>query len=161
MIIISDTSPIANLLQIRKLELLKLIFGRIIIPPTVDKEIRELEKFNMDLEEYHKGKWIEIIYPKDMMLLKQLKEELDEGEAEAIVLAKELHADFLLIDERLGTKKAKDQGLNTIGLLGVLMKAKEEGLISYVKPIIEELEKEAGFWISDKLRKMLLKVAGE
>ncbi len=161
MIIISDTSPIANLLQIRKLELLKLMFGRIIIPPTVDKEINELEKFSVDLEEYHKGKWIEIIYPKDMVLLKQLKEELDEGEAEAIVLAKELHVDFLLIDERLGTKKAKDQGLNTIGLLGVLMKAKEKGLISYVKPIIEELEKEAGFWISDKLRKIVLKVAGE
>ena len=56
---------------------------------------------------------------------------LDRGESEAIVLAKELHADFLLMDERLGTSTAESMGISTIGLLGVLIKAKEQHLFLF------------------------------
>ena len=125
MVIISDTSPIANLIQIEKLELLQLVLGNVIIPTEVDNEIRALEKFGIDITPYISATWIEVQSPKNYSAVQTLMLELDKGEAEAIILAKELKAGFLLIDERMGTKKAKEQGLKTIGLTGVILKSKK------------------------------------
>ena len=87
--------------------------------------------------------------------------DLDEGESEAISLAKEFSADFLLIDERAGTNKALEEGLTTIGLVGVLMKSKELGFIEKIEPILYQLKEEAGFWLGKKLLDSVLKEAGE
>lgn len=83
---ISDTSPLTNLIQIGKLEIIKLVFQHVIIPPVVDVEIRALANFGIDLTEYLNAKWIEVVVPSDEHLLKQMKEDMDEGEAEAIVI---------------------------------------------------------------------------
>ena len=161
MIIVSDTSPIANLIQIGALNLLHQLFGRVIIPPTVEREILALKKFGVDLTAFENSSWIEIISPIDIPLLNQIKNDLDEGESEAIVVAKELHADYILIDERLGTKKAQEIGLQTVGLLGVLIKAKNENHIEKVKPILDALIDNAGFWIGLKLYNSVLSSVGE
>jgi len=87
--------------------------------------------------------------------------DLDEGESEAISLAKELKADFLFFDERAGTNVALEKGLTTIGLVGVLMKAKELGLIPKLAPILIQLKDHAGFWIGKRLLDSVLKEAGE
>ncbi|NJN35406.1 MAG: DUF3368 domain-containing protein [Saprospiraceae bacterium] len=105
--------------------------------------------------------WIEVISPVNILLLNQIKIELDAGESEAIVIAKELHADYILIDERLGTKKAQEAGLQTVGLIGVLIKAKNEKHIVKVKPILDRLVENAGFWIGTKLYNSVLKSVGE
>lgn len=156
MVIISDTSPIANLILIDRLEILRLVFKQVIIPPTVDKEIRALKQFEVDLQTYFSSDWIMVKKPSNDFEVATLKKQLDAGESEAIALAKELHANYLVIDERIGTKKANEMGLQTIGLLGVIVKAKEENYISKVKPILIEL-RAAGFWISDKLVGIILK----
>jgi uncharacterized protein len=161
MIIVSDTSPIANLIQVDALKILHQLFGRVIIPPTVKREVLALKKFGVDLTEFENSEWIEVISPIDISLLNQIKIELDEGESEAIVVAKELHADYILIDERLGTKKAHEIGLQTVGLLGVLIKAKNEKHIENVKPILDALIEDAGFWIGLKLYHSVLKSVGE
>lgn len=150
MIIVSDTSPISNLILIDELNLLNQIFHIVYVPPAVDKEIRELEKFQIDLLAYTSSNWIKVISPSNAELVKRLNLELDLGESEAIVLAQELSAGYLLIDERLGSIKAREAGLQTIGLLGVIAKAKEENLIAAARPLLQKL-KEAGFWISDRL----------
>jgi uncharacterized protein len=89
---------------------------------------------------------------------------LDPGEAEAIALAvetKETKADLLLLDERLATRTAQRLGLKTLGLLGVLLLAKRKRYLAEIRPILDRLESEAGFWIGDQLRRKVLHLASE
>jgi uncharacterized protein len=86
---------------------------------------------------------------------------LDAGESAALSLAVEIHADAILIDERKGHLIASQLGLKTIGLLGILIRAKAMGLLKAVRPVIERLERDAGFWLSTGLRERVLKIAGE
>lgn len=131
------------------------------IPSAVDFEIRQLSKFSIALDEYQNSYWIRIGKPSDVNRVNELREEIDEGESEAIALAEELGAEYLLIDERLGTNKARENGLKTIGLLGVLVKAKEMTLIEKVEPIVKSLTDVAGFWVSKQLMERLLKQVNE
>ena len=150
MIVVSDTSPIANLLLVNKLTLLHEIFSNVIIPPAVYREILALEQFGIDLDEFKQINWIEVQQPMESADVEALRKDLDAGESEAIVLALELQADWILLDERQGTKIAETFGLHPIGIVGILIKAKEKKLIDAVIPVIEELRSKAGFWISDR-----------
>ena len=76
--------------------------------------------------------------------------DLHSGEAEVIVLANELDADLVIIDETLGRRFAKNAGLRVTGTIGVLIKAKEQGYITSVMPLLNEL-KDNGIWFSAKL----------
>jgi uncharacterized protein len=161
MIVISDTSPIANLIQIDKLDLLNRVFGEVIIPPAVHQEILGLSSFGVDLNAYTSATWISVVSPKHDPTFHQLRQTLDEGESEAIALARELNADWLLIDERAGTASAEKLGLHTIGLIGVLIKAKEKALIPLLMPILQELTLKAGFWIGENLLEKVRKIVNE
>ena len=86
---------------------------------------------------------------------------LDPGEANAIILALELQATQLLIDERLGRVEAKRQGLRITGILGILLVAKQQALISEVRPIMDALIQQANFWISPQLYSEVLQLARE
>ncbi len=77
------------------------------------------------------------------------------------MLSAELATDLLLIDERLGWSVAQRKGIRTVGLLGCLVKAKEQGIIQQIKPVIEELRAKAGFWVGDKLVARVLKMVNE
>ncbi len=161
LIVISDTSSIANLILIGRIDLLHQVFHKIIIPPSVNSEIEALQEFEVDLSLYYQSNWIEIIAPSNSEEVNDLMLVLDEGESEAISLAKELKADFLLIDERAGTNRAIQEGLSTIGLVGILIKAKELGLIELVEPVLIQLKEEAGFWLGKKLMESILRTIGE
>lgn len=145
MIVISDTSPLSSLIQIDKLRLLSQLYKKIIVPPTVHIELSKLTQFGVNLSEYHAPDWITISKPVDIIFVKKLEKDLDKRESEAIAIAQELKADLLLIDERLGTKHAKALGLNTIGLMGVLVQAKNKGIVTEIKPLIEDLENNETF----------------
>lgn len=86
---------------------------------------------------------------------------IDVGEAEAIRLAVELKADLLLMDERRGRALATTYGLNMIGLLGLLLQAKQNSLIASVKGPMDQLINIADFRVSRHLYSTVLQAAGE
>ena len=158
MIVVSDTSPISNLLQIGEIELLRRIFDKIVIPTQVFAEICRIESHK---EFLIKQDWIETTPLSNENLKKILLNDLDSGEAEAIALAVELKADYLLIDEIKGRQIAESYGIKVTGIIGVLIKAKEAGLIAEVKPYLQKLVNDAGFWLNPKLIEKILEIVKE
>ena len=161
MIVVSNTSPIINLAIVGQLNLLQALYGKVVIPQAVYDEIVIEGARQAGAEEVDKLDWIEVKQVANRPMVTSLEADLDIGEAEAIVLAVELNADLLLIDERKGRAIAHRLGINHIGLLGILVKAKHDGLISAVGPVMDSLMTKAGFWLSDELYKHILQVAGE
>ena len=162
MVVVSDTSALSNLFKINRLELLRDVFGTVIVPEAVMRELLELEKRDIDLSAIKNAIWIKVraVQNKELAEFYQ-KGILDEGESEAIVLAKELAADYLIMDEALGRKVAEAEGLKVIGVLGILRDAKSMGIIPAVRPIIDELRTVARFRISESLFHLILTEAGE
>jgi predicted nucleic acid-binding protein len=142
---VSDTSPVLNLSRIGQLDLLRLLYDRVAIPPAVNAE---LIRSGVDVSPLT---WLSVANAKDRNRVSQFQRDLDAGEAEAIVLALECRADPLLMDERRGRRMATEAGIRVTGLLGILAKAKEGGLISRVKPALDDLIPVARFWIGPKL----------
>lgn len=86
---------------------------------------------------------------------------LDRGESEAILLAQQLGAQLLLIDERRGRAEAQRLGIRVTGLLGILVEAKRQKLIVAVKPLMDQLIASSAFRISPELYKLILNMATE
>ena len=161
MVVVSDTSPVSGLYRIGHLHLLRLLYQKVIIPDAVFQELLRLRSFGFDLEEILAAHWIEVKTPGHTTDLITLRKELDAGEAEAIVLAKEFHADLLLMDEAKGRTIAKREGLPIIGLIGVLAEAKMEGHILLLKPLLDQLIHTAHFRVSPALYRIILAKVGE
>lgn len=159
MIVVSDTSPITNLLKIDRIDLLRDLYGIVVIPYAVAREDNFLEENRRVLVDLD---FIQVVELKNRELYEHLiAEELDPGEAEAIALSLELAADVLLIDEADGRQEAKKLGLEVTGLIGVLLEAKHDGLINLIKPEIDKLATNARFWMSPGLIELALKAANE
>jgi len=160
MIVVSDTSCISNLLFINELDLLQKIYSKKFIPLAVYNEILALEKSGKDLNYLKSREWIlvEKDFTRNISLLPP--KNIDAGEAEAIDLAIYLKADRLLIDERKGSIFAKELGITTIGLLGILKIAKENHFISSVKKLLDQLI-DNNFWLSNELYNIVLNSVNE
>lgn len=113
------------------------LYSTVIVPEKVyDELIEGLRSKNLkpDLP------WLVVRQVSSTSDVKNLLLSLDEGEAQAIVLSQELKADLLLIDEQAGRQIARNLGLRTTGLLGVLIEAKSKSLIPAIRPILEKLK---------------------
>ena len=154
--IVSDASPLIVLLKTNNLFILKDLFEKITVPTAVYKEItaKEQEKIIFD-----KIEWIETRNIKNTQENVLLEKLIDKGEAQAIVLAKELKT-TLLLDDAKARKYAKLLNVEVIGTLGLLKIAKNRGVIPSVKKIISDMLAE-GYYIEDKLITQILEDAGE
>lgn len=161
MIVVSDTSPLINLAVVGALNLLHELYGQIIVPQAVYDEIVVQGKGQAGSEELENLEWVEVKKVANYTVVKALEADLDIGEAEAVALAVETKADLLLMDERKGRAAAERLGIRYIGLLGVLVQAKHNGLIPAVGPIMDRLMTEAGFWISNDLYEYVLQTTSE
>jgi predicted nucleic acid-binding protein len=158
MIIVCDSSPLFALAICDKLRLLEQMYDTVLIPEAVYNEVSVSGKPNADkIQEWAHNKVAQV---KDNDFIQTLAEILDSGEAEAIALYKAKDADYLLIDERKGRKIAESYNIKIIGTLGLLLLAKQKGLLESVKPYLELLQ-QSTIRIAPELYQTTLQRAGE
>jgi hypothetical protein len=147
MSVVADASALIALARIGRLDLLRTVFGRLLLPDAVWDEVVAvgLDKAGSGL--VMQADWIERRRVTDRGLVVLRRRDLGAGESEAIVLARETGADFVLIDERAGRTAAKRLGLRVTGLVGVLIEARERGLLPDAAAVMDDLQRKAGFWV--------------
>lgn len=162
--VVCNSSPIIGLSIIKKLDLLWDIFDEVYITEEVYREITIDEKIKRigakELSEAIKNKNMKIYSVKNKLLVEQLYGRLHRGELEVMVAAKELKIKRVIIDDRSARHFAETMLLRSIGLMGVLLLAKECKKIESVKKYLDILI-ENGFRMSVKLYNQVLKSAGE
>lgn len=160
--VVSDTSPLVYLTRLGHLGWLRELYGAIVLPEAVWKEITVGGK---GLPE---GNAVEAAFASGWMSVRQASlppeltadEELDPGESEAIALARELSA-ILIIDDAAGRRVGERLGLRLTGTAGVLLAAKLRGLTPSLKRELDRLQSETTFRLSEDLRAELLEQASE
>lgn len=161
MIVVSNTTPLIGLASIGRLDLLRELFGEIYVPQTVYAEtVTSGHEEGSAKQSVANAEWIHVAIVQDRLAVNVLLDEMDLGEVETIILAGEMKADWVLMDEKKGRRKLAQLNLPKIGTLGILLKAKQLGLISAIKPEIEKLQ-ESTFSISQLVVEEVLKQAGE
>ena len=158
MIIISDSSPLISLAVIGKVNILDNLYKEIYVPTAVHNEVVKADKpFARELKLFLNGRTKSV---KNRMAVEMLSGDIGAGEAEAIVLALEQQPCIALIDDLKARRFAKMKGLKIIGTMGILLKAKKEGFIKEIKPLISELLL-SGIRISTKIIEITLQAARE
>jgi len=159
--IVSNASPLIGIARIDKLDLLRELYGELVIPEAVWHEVVVRGAGQPGAEQIKASEWISQARVENRTLVQVLAQDLDVGEAESIALALELQAEILLMDERLGRQTADRLGLRYIGVIGILVQAKHKGLIDRIEPLLQALRDRAGFRISDELYVRVLEDEGE
>ena len=154
MIVVGDASVFIALERINASHLLPALFGEVHVPDAVWREVFP------DGSPETPPNWI-VRHALDLPLpATSWPETLDDGEVEAIHLARQLAADLLLIDESTGRAVARRLGLEVTGVVGLLIDAKRRGKLVQVKPALDQLRR-VGFWLSEAVYRAALEHAGE
>lgn len=161
MIVVANAGPLIALGRIDRLDLLGGLFEEVRIPGAVADEVIGTEApGRAGAATAARAPWLRRGQVCDVVAVSLLRERLGAGESEAVVLALELGADLLLIDEARGRRVAEGRGLQVLGTLGLLLVARQHALLPAVGPLIDELET-AGFRMTPQLRREILAAAGE
>ena len=156
--IVFDAGPLISLARIRQLHLLPALFGEVIVPPAVHREITAYESLPGALT-MASADWLRLAEVQDRGAMERLLSWLDAGEAEVLALAGELGA-TAAIDERRGRRLAAELGVPRTGTVGILLVAKRRGLISKVKPMLDQLIAN-GIRVSSRLYREACRLAEE
>lgn len=156
--VISNNTPLSALWSLGQLSLLRDLFGTILIPPAVEREFLAIET---EARRYalQRSPWI-IVAPIKNSALKATFATLDDGEAEVLALALEQPPRLVIVDERLARRSAKRLNLPLTGTIGVLLRAKRKGLLSAIRPLIDELILN-GFYLHESVINRAIQLAGE
>ena len=148
-VVISDTSCFIVLTNIGELHLLQELYGEVITTPEVVAEFR-----------HSLPDWVIIKTPSDNYRQRILEIQIDKGEASAIALAIEIPGSTLILDDYKARIIAEKLGLKITGTLGVIIRAKLNGIIPSVKPYLNKI-KATSFRLTDEIENQALKEAGE
>lgn len=156
--VISDTGPLSYLHRLQRLDILRQFYGRVIVPPAVVAELNVGLRLGRDLPDITTFPWIELRAP-SADALKGI-EGLGGGETEGIAIARTMKNALLLLDDGQARRIATAFGLRISGTIGVLLVAKEKGIIESVRPELDRLES-FGFRLAAPVRLAVLQKAGE
>jgi predicted nucleic acid-binding protein len=148
-LVICDTSCLILFDKIKQLELLRRCYSDIYVTPEI------AEEFSQDLPD-----WITIRKATNQALQQTLNQILDKGEASAIALTYDLSNTLLVLDDLKARRVAKSLNLKITGSLGILVKAKEQGHIEKLSPILKQVQ-QTDFRISEKIFSKILAIVGE
>ena len=154
--VVSNTTPLIALADIGHLDLLQKLYGEILIPEAVLNEIKTEPAKTV----VNNSSWIKVKKIKKNDEKSLFRAKLHAGEVEVMILADEMNADLLLMDDNAAKKTAKFLGMTVTGTLGILIRAKREGYIPAVRPLLDALMTD-GLYISDAVRDYVLEAAGE
>ena len=158
-ITIANTSPLFYLHRLGLLELLKKLYGHITVPEAVKKELKEGQAQGEDIPQLENYTWLEIRSVSMPMYL-QLIADLGPGESEVLALATNHPSALVILDDTLSRRIAEMQGFRLTGIAGVLLRAKQKGLVPALKPVIERLL-DLDFRLKPDLVKAILELGGE
>ena len=145
--VVVDSSCLISLERIGRLDLLPALFDSVVVTPEVSREFGAAPS------------WLSVEAPLNTALVRALSLLVDSGEAEAIALAQE-RGWRIILDDRRARAVAARVGVHVIGTIGVLVRAKQEGVIPSLTPLLGALES-GGFHLSEALRREALRLAGE
>lgn len=158
--VIVNTTPLLSLGNIEKLNILRQMYGKIIIPKSVYEEVMEKQDTASQVLTAAMD-WIEVKSIENRADYAMYRSRLHSGEIEVMILAQQVpRADLVILDDMAARKTANYLGIPLTGTIGVLIKAKQRGIITAVMPILEELEAN-GFFISNKVKQMIITKTGE
>jgi predicted nucleic acid-binding protein len=153
MIVVADTSPLNYLILLDQIDILHVLYGRILVPHAVLDELLSAEAPSAVRRwATNPPQWLELLSPSTNRIANIPK--LDRGETEAIALAEELNADWLLIDELAGRKEALNRGIPTVGTLGILLEGHRMGTLDFSSSL-KQLSS-LGFHVSQSLTQQML-----
>ena len=148
--VVSNSSSIIALDRVGQLELLSKLFNRLTVPPAVVREVAPIRL----------PEWLEVQPLTQPLGSQVLRAALGDGESEAISLAVEVKARWIILDDRAARRLAQSLSLPVIGTLGLLLAAKRRGLLSLVRPSLDALMSH-GFRVAPTLYARVLGDAGE
>jgi len=157
--VICDVSPIQYLHQTGLLDLLRLRYGAVTIPAAVAAELREGTLRGVDLPALESLDWMRIRQPTGRLILPMITD-LGAGEREVLALGTETSGSIVILDDALARRYARLLKLTLTGTLGVLLKAKETGLLPAVAPVLDRLQ-QLQFRMDPETRQAVLRLAGE
>lgn len=161
---ISDASTLIHLAKIERLDLLRTFYDTILIPPVVHREVVLEGKKRVDAEKVETAiddGWIRIVMPQDKILVRLLERDLHAGEAATLALALEEQAEVVLLDETDARRRADTLELSKTGIIGLLIRAKLEGMVPSLREELDRLRNDAGFWIGDDVYTRALDAVNE
>jgi len=157
--VICNTSPMQYLHQLELLHILPKLAGQIIVPEAVITELQVGRELGLNLPAPSKFDWVTVRKPSSFSAL-NLVINLGPGETEVLMLALESSDPLVILDDGLARRMAKILKIRLTGTLGLLIDAKNAGLIAEVKPLLNQLHK-LGFRLAPMTRTKVLKIANE
>jgi uncharacterized protein len=158
--VVCDASTLIALARIGQLDILGRVGARVMIPRVVYDEVVVKGVGKPGADEIRDAPWIETHEVADRNVVAKFRAILDTGESEAIALAQEVEADWIMLDDEEARNTARAEGLRVVGLLAFLILAKERGMISHVRPLLDALRRQ-GFFIGDDLYQHILRQTDE
>jgi predicted nucleic acid-binding protein len=158
-LVIVKTTPLYYLHLAGHLDLLKVLYGSIIVPPAVQAELEAGAQAKLDVPRIASFPWIQVKEVQARALLPAIVD-LGPGEAEVIALGLEHPGSLLILDDKLARRVAAFSHLTYTGTMGVVLKGKQAGHLKAIRPVIESL-RASGLWLHGELVAMALAQAGE
>lgn len=154
-----NTSPLQYLHQLGLLPVFQRLAGRVVVPPAVVQELAAGRAKGLNVPEVADLEWIEVRLPSSVAAV-PLVTDLGAGETQVLALALESTGASVVLDDGLARRVAASLGLTVEGTLGLLLDAKQAGLVPSVAPLVDQLQT-LGFWLDARTRAAVLRLAGE